>query len=269
MNYAPGVYDGVSSEDYHADPAIGSTSLKLIAQPGGPAKWKYLQANPEHKDAYDLGTIVHSITLEQDDSQVQVIDAPDWRTKDARAAKEEARAARKIPLLAKDWEKARAMRDAIMADPIGKAAFTGHRAEASVFHDDNGLMVKARPDAWHPGLLVDLKTCLSAEHGKFGRTVLDLGYYQSNALYVDVVKAATGEDCKFGFFNVEKEPPYLVSWVELDDEYIDYGRRMNERAKRIYRECLEADTWPGYPSLGPISLPGYAGQQLEELLENE
>ena len=65
---------------------------------------------------------------------------------------------------------------------------------------------------------------------------------------------------------VEKTEPYLVSVVALDVEAINIGRQLNDRAKRIYRECLESGVWPGYPSAELISLPMWAIYQTEELL---
>ena len=57
-----------------------------------------------------------------------------------------------------------------------------------------------------------------------------------------------------------------MSVVELDIEAVNIGRQLNDRAKRIYRECLETGTWPGYPTSELISLPMWAIYQTEDLL---
>lgn len=67
MPYEPGIYEGISSADYHADPALGSTSLKTLAT-RTPAHWRWESAHPVHKDIYDLGTVTHSLILEGDES---------------------------------------------------------------------------------------------------------------------------------------------------------------------------------------------------------
>ena len=42
---------------------------------------------------------------------------------------------------------------------------------------------------------------------------------------------------------------------------------MNDRARRIYRECNETDTWPGYhPGIADLSLPTWFHYQNEEHL---
>lgn len=265
MTFAPGIYPGVKNADYHKDPALGSTSLKTLAT-RTPAHYQYDLTHPKFSDAFDLGTVVHSLILEGDDSVMRVCPFPAWTTKAAKDARDEARADGKIPLLTKDWLQVLNMRDAVMSQAIAHAAFTGHKAEQSVFWEEDGLMLKCRPDAWQPGSLIDLKTARSADPNEFGKTAHEFGYHQSAAHYIDGVKAATGEELPFHFVLVEKTEPYLVSVVELDWEAIDLGRALNDRAKRIYRECAESGNWPGYPAAEPISLPTYAVYQTEDLL---
>jgi len=265
MLYPPGIHDHVTNADYHSDPALGSTSLKTLATKT-PAHYKHDQEHPKSSDAFDLGTVVHSLILEGDESGVEVWDFPAWTTKVAKESRDESRAAGKIPLLTKDWEQVKAMRDSVMRHNIARELFTGHKAEQSVFWDEDGLMLKCRPDAWKPGALIDLKTARNADPAEFGKTAHEYGYHQSAAHYIDGVKAATGEELPFHFVLVEKTEPYLVSVVELDVEAINLGRQLNDRAKRIYRECVESGNWPGYPSGELVSLPMWAIYQAEELL---
>jgi hypothetical protein len=265
MGYSPGIYEDVSNADYHADPALGSTSLKTLAT-RTPAHYQYDKAHPKFSDAFTLGTAAHSIILEDDASQFVVVDAGNWLTKDAKTAKAAALGSGLVPLLTKEFDQVLAMRDAVMAHPLACAAFTDHKAEQSVFWDEDGLMLKCRPDAWKPGALIDLKTTRTADPHEFGKTAHEFGYHQSAAHYIDGVKAATGEELPFHFVLVEKTAPYLVSVVELDIEAINIGRQLNDRAKRIYRECVESNTWPGYPNADLISLPMWAIYKAEELL---
>lgn len=261
----PGIYDGISNADYHRDPALGSTSLKTLAT-RTPAHYQHDLTHPKFSDAFTLGTAAHSLILEGDTSGIVIVEADNWLTKDAKAAKATALAEGKQPLLTKEIEQVWAMTHAVMAHPEAWKLFKGHKAEQSVFWDEDGLMLKCRPDAWKPGLLIDLKTTRDANPNEFGKTAHEYGYHQSAAHYIDGVKAATGEELPFHFVLVEKTAPYLVSVVELDIEAINLGRQLNDRAKRIYRECLETNTWPGYPNADLISLPMWAIYQTEDLL---
>jgi len=265
MTYKPGIYSGVSNADYHRDPALGSTSLKTLATKT-PAHYKHDQAHPKFSDAFTLGTAVHSMILEDDTSNIEVVEADNWLTKAAKEAKAAALKAGKQPLLAKEWAQVQAMDYAVMSHPVARKLFTGHNAEQSVFWKEDGLTLKCRPDAWKPGQLIDLKTTVNADPREFGKTAHNFGYHQSAAHYIDGVKAATGEELPFTFVLVEKTAPYLVSVVELDWEAIDLGRALNDRAKRIYRECTATGNWPGYPAAEPISLPNFAVYETEDLL---
>lgn len=261
----PGIYGGISNADYHRDEALGSTSLKTLATKT-PAHYQYDKANPKFSDAFTLGTAAHSLILEADTSGIVVVKADNWLTKDAKAAKAEALAEGKQPLLTKEMAQVISMYDAVMAHPLARHAFTRHKAEQSVFWEEDGLLLKCRPDAWKPSTLIDLKTTRDANPNEFGKTAHEYGYHQSAAHYIDGVKAATGEELPFHFVLVEKTAPYLVSVVELDVEAINLGRMLNDRAKRIYRECTESGNWPGYQSGELIHLPMWAIYQAEELL---
>jgi len=265
MSYTPGIYPGITNRDYHADAALGSTSLKTLATKT-PAHYQHDKKHPKSSAAFTLGTAAHSLILEDDTDGIRVVPADNWLTKDAKAAKAEALAEGKQPLLTKEMVQVFKMREAVMNHPVARELFKGHKAEQSVFWDEGGLMLKCRPDAWKPGLLIDLKTCASADPNEFGKVAHSFGYHQSAAHYIDGVKAATGEELPFRFVLVEKTDPYLVSVVELDWEAVNIGRGLNERAKRIYQECVESGTWPGYPTAEPVSLPMWAIYQTEDLL---
>ena len=261
----PGFIDGLPNAEYHgAKEWLGSTSLKTLALKT-PAHYKHDQCNPKESDAFLIGTAFHSLTLEDDRESIELIDFASWTGKAAKEAKNAAIANGKNPLLAKDMPVIEAMRDAVFAHPLAKKLFTGHVAEQSFFWEDDGLKLKARPDAQNLGLIGDLKSCLSANPSDFARSAYSLGYFISAAHYQDGVYALTGERPSFVFVNVEKTAPYLVSVIELDQDAIDWGSRMLDRAKRIYRECTESGTWPGYANYSKISLPRWAEYELEEL----
>lgn len=265
----PGIIQSMPNETYHGmKDWLGSTSIKTLAM-RTPAHYKHESEHRVYKDAYTFGSAVHSLALENDTSQFEIVEAANWMTKAAKEAKATALAEGKYPMLPKEYADVVACRDSIMAHPLAAKALTGHIAEQSVFHvGDDGMQVKIRPDAYKPGLIVDLKTTVSADPNEFARTAFNLGYFISAAMYTDVWKAVTGEDAGFLFLLVEKTAPFLVSVVELDAEALDYGRSMVERGKRIYQECTTSDEWPGYPN-ATIALPKYAQYQLEEILENE
>ncbi|MDR6268877.1 PD-(D/E)XK nuclease-like domain-containing protein [Arthrobacter russicus] len=263
-----GIVDRLSSADYHRYHALGSTSLKTLAM-RTPAHYQWDLHHRVEKKEFDLGTAAHSMILENDDSRIVQVNFDSWISRDAKEARAAAYADGLTPLLIRDYRQVVGMRDAVMAHPLARQAFTNHKAETSVFWKEDGLDLKCRPDAWRPDLLIDLKTTKNADPRHFNKTVADFGYHQSHAHYVDGIKAVTGEELPFLFVLVEKFPPYLVSVVELHPLAVDMGRRLNTRAKRIYQECTKTGIWPGYPRSEQIELPAWAAQQMEGLLNHD
>lgn len=268
----PGIYGGISNADYHRDEALGSTSLKTLATKT-PAHYQYDKANPKFSEAFTLGTAAHSLILEGDTSGIVIVEADNWLTKDAKAAKAEALAEGKQPLLTKEMAQVFMMRDSVMAHPLARAAFTGGTPEQSVFwNHDTSTPLKCRPDMLHQGgklgnLIVDLKTVQSAAPDEFSKSAANFGYHIQQAHYQAGLKAIAGEDFAFAFVLVEKQAPYFVSVVELHSDDVARGADMVERSIRIYNECVASGKWPAYESSAPTELPRWARYREEDLLD--
>jgi hypothetical protein len=81
------------------------------------------------------------------------------------------------------------------------------------------------------------------------------------AWYLDLARDLGHPAEAFAFIVQEKEPPYLVTVVELDEPAIDRGRWLNSEALQRFRDCTEADLWPGYitdDQIARVSLPRWA-----------
>ena len=92
MITVPGRYE-MPEADYHADPVAGGSLSSSVARhilARTPAEVAYERDHPVHKDAYDLGTVVHKALLGIGPEIVEV-DADSWQTKAARQARDEAR----------------------------------------------------------------------------------------------------------------------------------------------------------------------------------
>lgn len=270
----PGLHEDLDEAIYHSDPyspSLSSTMAKLILK--SPAHLKHvLDYGQEYKPAFNFGSAVHSMVLGKG-WPITVIDAPDWRSKEARLQREAANISGAIPMLQKEYDHAKAVADAVMDHPVAGAIFMGKgRAEVSAFAEhESGVKLRGRFD-WitEDGWLVDIKTAQSADPADFGRTAASFGYDVQAAHYLLTYELATGRKAQgFRHVLVEKEAPMLVSVVELDEEAIEIGRSKLERAIARYKEAIDTDTWPGYPAtIRPVSLPAWA-VFAEEDLESE
>jgi hypothetical protein len=261
----PGVYDTLPEADYLTDPAFSASGAKRILPPGCPAsfRWEQLHGRPP-KPAFDFGHAVHSMVLGVGEPIV-VIDADDWRKKEAKDQRDAAYAAGHVPLLTADHDTAKAAADAVRAHPIAGRLFEQGTPEQSLFWRDPiyGVNRRARLDwqtTWHGRhTVVDLKTCVSADPGAIGKAVTNYRYHQQQAFYLDALDAYGIRDAGFLFVFVEKDPPHLVTVCELEPDAVALGRDRNDLALALYADCLERDVWPSYADgVARIELPGWA-----------
>ncbi len=253
-----GAYEDVPDHLYHSDrDSLSNTGAKTILEPGGPAKLRY--GVPKSNPAFDFGHVAHELVLGTGGGIV-VVDAADWRTKDARAAKTAAEARGKTATLRDDYRRAEALADAVKSHPIAGELFAAEGiAERSIWaHDDKtGARIRCRPD-WQIGtLMVDLKTTKSA--AKFDLSIADYSYHLSAAFYLHTARMA-GIDCDgFLLVAVEKEPPYLIDVVEIGIDDMDTGQRLTRTAIDLWARCHERNQWPGLPEILRTSrMPGWA-----------
>lgn len=254
---------GISDTDYHAQPTLSSTGArKLLACP---ARYKWERDNPpEHKRAFDLGHVVHTLVLGEG-GEIVVVEADNWVTKAAKEARDAAYAVRATPVLRSEYDAAEAMRDAVMAHETAAEVFQDFAAELSGTYTDEqtGVALRFRPDCLTTldgrALCVDLKTTVNADPKEFARSVAKFGYHAQAAWYLDGLIANGVEDPRFLFVAVEKAAPYCVSVLELDSEALAEGARLNRKAIDLFAQCVDTDTWPAYgPGIHTLSLPGWA-----------
>lgn len=276
---APKVVDGLSAEAYHADKtSISSSGLRALLAPGCPAQFKYDRDHPQPpKKEFDLGHAAHLYVLGEG-PELEVIDFPDWRKKDAQIERDEAYLAGKVPLLTKDHDMVVEMAAAIRQHPIAGPLFTpdGGVAEQSIYWTDQrtGVRCRCRPD-WMPHrqengrlVVVDYKTAKAVDEAALQRAVYERGYHAQAAFYLDGVKAAGlagDQEPAFVFVFQSKTAPYLVHLVELDFPALTLGAARNERALRTYAECERAGIWPGFNDrITYLPLPPYAEKRDQE-----
>lgn len=271
----PGVIDGMPDDVYHRDPVPGgslssSGARKLLAT--SPARYDHERRNPPPStDRFDLGKAFHQLVL-GGGADIHVIDAPDWRSRDARDQKAAAYAAGLTPLLAADHQRAQDMADAVRAHPIAGPLFdpvTG-KAEQSLFWIDQptGAWCRARYDflrhrAGRGRLVIpDLKSTDAADLDSVTKSIGRYGYHQQAAFYSDAAihldLAADDTDIAFLLVFVEKAPPHAIRIVQVDPDDIAAGRRRNRQALEVFAECQATGHWPGYPTdIELVSLPPY------------
>jgi hypothetical protein len=274
-----GVYDIPEADYFGASWALSCSGAKLLLPPSCPAKFFHAQDHPpQYKKVWEFGSGAHNLVL-GNGPDIVVATNPDgapydnWMTKDAKKQRDDARAAGKTPLLAKELAQCQAMAAALEAHPLAWDLLDPEhgQAEQSLFWRDErtGIWLRARLDwMYHPRtgqlIIVDYKTTDCAHPDKFAKSAADFGYHQQHAWYVDAATAVTGLDTDFWFIAQEKTPPYLVSVVRLTDDSVRIGRNRNTYAIDTYRGCVASGEWPGYGNnVHEVALPAWASRELD------
>ncbi len=271
----PGIFDGVDAAVYHADkftdvPSLSASIARiLVGKSPAHARAAHPVLNPdlERKDdaKFDLGSAAHALFLEGEDVIFTVL-AADWRTKEAKEARDAARADGKIPLLLQQAGDVRSM----VAE--ARTQLDKHRAKPPLFksgkpeqtlvwEEENGVLCRARLD-WlrddHTAIDDYKTTSASADPDKWTRTMYGMGADMQVAFYMRGVELLTGIRPVFRYAVQETYPPYALSVVDLAPSALALAEQKVEKAIEMWGFCLEKDFWPAYPEqVASIEVPTY------------
>ena len=257
----PGIYQ-IGAAEYHRDSVGPAPSLSasiahiLLNQSAWHAWFAHPRLNPAYErqddERFDLGTAAHAYLLEGE-SGFTIIQAPDWRTKLAKEARDDARRDGKIPLLADRWGDVQGMALAagqqldVNEDPPRPLA--NGKPEQTLVWQENGLWCRARLDWLHDGhrMIDDYKsTGASANPDVWTRALFGAGHDVQAAFYLRGLKALTGIEAMFRFVVQENFPPYALSVIGLAPDALALAERKVQYAMTLWRHCIERNEWPGY-----------------------
>lgn len=278
-----GILD-ITNAEHHADPAVGSSGLKLMQR--SPLHYWAAYRDParqrrEATPAMKIGTAWHAAIFEPDAFAADYVRIPeglDRRTKEGKALFAEIEGRNQEPLGAADFDRIMAMRDSAAAHPVSRVIFglPDGAAEKSMFATDpgTGVHVKIRPDymvlpcAQFPsGLLVDGKTGEDMSPEGFAKYAWNWELHLQAAFYCDVFQIVMRTDQRpaFVWAAQEKDAPYATAYYSAADDFLDYGRRLYRPLLARLGECERTDKWPGYAQLvQPVVLPAWAAKQVAE-----
>jgi hypothetical protein len=262
----PGIYT-IPAADYHADPcpepSLSCSIAKMLCFSSAlHAHHAHPRLNPsaepENGEHFDIGTAAHALLLEGVNT-IALIDAADWRTKAAKEARDLARAAGKVPLLAHVAQDVIAMIEAFRGQldqhrDGGAEMFTGGEPEQTAIWLEGDVWCRARLD-WiraDPYAIDDYKTTSgSANPEKWARTMFDAGHDLQAAWYLRGLRAITGDrlddPAAFRFAVQETFAPYAVSVIALNPDAMFLAEKKCEYALEQWREAMASHDWRGYP----------------------
>ncbi|HAV8880513.1 TPA: exodeoxyribonuclease VIII [Escherichia coli] len=264
----PGIYYGISNENYHAGPGVSKSQLDDIADTPALYLWrKNAPVDTTKTKTLDLGTAFHCRVLEPEEFSNRFIVAPEFNRR-TNAGKEEEKAflmecasTGKTVITAEEGRKIELMYQSVMALPLGQwlVESAGH-AESSIYWEDpeTGILCRCRPDKIIPEFhwIMDVKT--TADIQRFKTAYYDYRYHVQDAFYSDGYEAQFGVLPTFVFLVASTTVEcgrYPVEIFMMGEEAKLAGQQEYHRNLRTLADCLNTNEWPAIKTL---SLPRWA-----------
>jgi hypothetical protein len=190
----------------------------------------------------DFGTLGHTLTL--GGQEVAVWDG-DRRGNNWKYFKAEN--AGKLVVTKKDYDRAAAVRDAVLADPVAAPllAVPHEQKEVEWVVSMYGRKCAGRIDVCSQDT-IDLKVVADAHPIRFGWQARKLAYHAQIAWYQDA-RRALGQDPGRGILiAVESKPPHAVVVRVLTPRMLEEGRKLTRLWIEELKLCEEAQSWHGY-----------------------
>lgn len=252
-----GVHAGVAMNSYLAMQAFSAGMVHRLLSSSPLHCWLDSVFNPGREDdsskVSDIGTYAHACLLEGGTDKLCVIDAPDWRTKAAKEARDFARLAGQLPILAHKQGDVGAMVHAAQ-EYVERSEFANLFAsgapEQTIIFDIEGTLCKARPDWLSPGMGVMLHYKTSAgsvNPSTFERVCDSMGYDSTMAFYARAADSFTDADSiEHYILAQEQTAPYACKLFSLSAAKWAIAHNKVTRAIGIWQACVKANRFPAY-----------------------
>lgn len=286
----PGIYLDISAATYFSDPCpqpslTQSIAKILIDRSPAHARLASPSLNPDFHEPFEydkaqaIGNAAHKLLIGRG-KEVCIIEANDFRGAVAKESRDQAILAGYVPILAKHLKQAHELVKAarVQLDMMGlTTAFSSGNGEVVLAWEEDGIWFRCMVD-WmcQPGLLYDLKTSgLSAAPHAVPNVMASAGWPIQAAMQergLDVLDpGGAGRRC-FRFAMIENQDPFALSVNEITEAVLTHGRKQLDYAVRIWRHCMQTNTWPAYPlHINFPEMPGYkeAAWLNREIVEHE
>lgn len=295
----PGIYRGVASADYFADPCpepslTQSLCKVLIDRSPLRARYEHPRLCPpttladkygivqddepeKYLKAQAIGNAAHAIMIGRGKT-LAIIQADDFRTKAAKEQRDAATAAGNTPILEKHFAVATEIVDAgreKLKRHEDHDAFTNGAGEvALVWQDGGGIWCRALVDWLHDDLRTvdDYKTSgMSMAPHVIGIRAEAAGWHIQAAFIergLDTLDPAGAGRRRFRFIAQEQDgQPYDLTTMHMDEHWLTMGRKKVDAAVTLWRHATTTGRWPGYPNRGVT--PEYPGFRESQWLDRE
>lgn len=251
-----GVVKNMSNEVYHQQGGISSSAVKSVYKKSI-AHWK--GEKRKNSRAFDLGTAVHALLLEEDRNLV--FKGP--KTSQSKAFKDQQAElkADQVLLTEVEYHVAHRMATETLKNKVCHDALRhkDRANEVSIFAEceNTGLMLKTRPDLHiaSEGIVYDVKTTQDASPKGFSSECWKYSYPIQAAFYLYVCNLGGIEVDRFHFIAVEKSAPYVSHMHVVSPELLVWATEHMHKTLEIIKEAIDKEDfgtgWGEYSLLEP------------------
>jgi hypothetical protein len=287
----PGIYRDMDSAAYFSDPCIEpslSQSIAKVILDHSPlhAKLEHPRLCPTVADdaepdaekyvkAQAIGNAAHKILLGRG-KEIDVLEYDNFRTKEAKLARDLAEKAGRVVILEKHMTGAEAMVAAALSQIKRHEAnqtFQSGSGEVAIIAEKDGVWLRSLVD-W---LSHDLRNVDDYKSGGvsvaphvIGLRMIDQGWDIQAAMQeriLDILDPAGAGRRRHRFIAQENMPPYALTICELSESVMTMGRKKLQAAIGTWTICTKLNQWPGYTTR--IVVPEYPGFKEKQWLERE
>jgi hypothetical protein len=286
----PGIYRGISSADYFADPcpepSLSQSIIKVILNQSlmhAANQHPRLEAvigDDDETEKYDkakaIGNAAHATMIGRGKDIEVIRGFNDFKKQEAKDLRDGAFAAGRVPILQKHFDLAsdmvRAGWDQLRIHE-DRDAFTNGSGEVALVWRDGDIWCRALVDWLHDGLRAvdDYKTsAMSMAPHVIGLRAEGADWHVQAAFIergLDVLDPDGAGRRRFRFIGQEQYPPYALIVMHMDEHWLTMGRKKVDAAMSLWKQAIRTGQWRGYPPVGVT--PDYPGFRESQWLERE
>lgn len=265
IQHDTGIYSDMPFDEYLSDGALSKSSAVHLLQTG--MHYQHARKHPrEPSTAMTIGQALHC-KLSDDRHCLAVLPKINRRTN---AGKIEYQSflethSGQIIVTPEQDDQTEAMAQAIAEHPFVRKHQSVYD-ELSLFSTIDGIRVKARLDRVSAGAILDWKSTSAIDDP--ARDAARFHYDLQAVWYRRLAQLTLNKTLPFYFVFVESAAPYSVRVMSAGESMLVRGEWHMEHCLRLYKECTQTNTWPGYPTdVTELELPQWARLGVEDVLE--
>lgn len=237
----------LTEEEYRKRKELNYSLAKIIIRKS--ARHAVEEQSLPFKKQINFGSIEHATLLGKGQKAV-LIQADNYRTKQAQMDRDNAISNGLIPLLPHEYEEVIACATEITRQLEEKEISLEGLTEQSMIWEDDGVACKGRMDLFQPAPIHEITEMKFTEwpltESSLRKLIRQQGYDIQAATYTSGIHIITGELPAFKWIFCEMKPPYQIRRVNLTDTMRLVGMQKWDRARNTWKTCLESGVWSGY-----------------------